>query len=331
MKILFTEFKNAFDLWFRAARGYTTATTAIPYLFAVLLAVKDYEIDWFLSFLGLVGVILAHLSVNLMDDYFDWQKGAVTEYKKLVDAGMQARTHKCFYLEEKLMTLDTLKKIIIAMDVTACLIGLIIAYEVGFVVIIIAGLAGIMGYFYSAPPIRLSYRGLGEIAIAIIFGPLLMTGAYITAGGDVDTTLIFSSIIVGILIANIAHTHAIMDYKSDKQVGKTSLPTFLGSQDNAIKAQAIFYAISYTVLIIGVLAGIYPPLSLITLITLPKAIALIKLMKSKEKTKKIWMGAMENWDALQNEGSDWFMMRLYLSRNLMTDFILILGVTYLIG
>lgn len=325
------KFKNAFELWFRAARGYTMATTLIPYSFAVALAYKYYEIDWFLSFLGLIGVILAHLSVNLMDDYFDWQKGAVKEYKKLVDEGLQARTHKCFYLEENLMTLETLKKIIIAMDATACLIGLFIASEIGSSVIVIAVLAGVMGYFYSAPPIRLSYRGLGEIAIAIIFGPLLMTGAYLTAGGAIDSTLVISSIIAGILIANIAHTHAIMDYKSDEKVGKTSLPTFLGSQENAIKAQGIFYGTAYFILFIGIITGIFPFISILTFITLPKAIALVKLMKSEDKTKRLWMGAMENWQALQEEGSDWFMMRLYLSRNIMSEFILILALTYLIG
>lgn len=331
MKDLIIKFKKAFMLWFRASRGYTMATTIIPYIFAIVLASKDYEIDWGLSFLGLIGVILAHLSVNLMDDYFDWKKGAVAEYKKLVNEGMQARTHKCFYLEENLITIDTLKKIIIAMDITACSIGLFIAYEVGFSVLIIAALAGLMGYFYSASPVKLSYSGFGEIAIAIIFGPLLMSGAYITAGGDIDEILILSSVIAGILIANIAHTHAIMDFKSDMKVGKKSLPTLLGSQENAIKAQAIFYSTAYILLFIGILTGIYPPISLLAMLTIPKSIALVKLMKSDEKTKKIWMGVMENWEDLEKEGSDWFMMRLYLSRNIMTEFILILAISYLLG
>lgn len=326
-----TKFKNTFTLWFRAARGYTMPTTIIPYVLAVALASKYYEIDYFLSFLGLIGVILAHLSVNLMDDYFDWKKGAVEEYKKLLDAGMQARTHKCFYLEENLMSIVDLRNIIIAMDLIAILIGLYIAYEVGFIVLVIAFIAGALGFFYSAPPVRLSYHGLSEIAIGIIYGPLLMAGAYITAGGVIDNTLIIASLFVGIFIANISLTHAIMDFDADKKVGKASLPTFLGSKKNATVALATFYGIAYVIFIVGLVQEVYPPISALAFLTLPKVIGLVRLMESETKEKKLWMGPIENWKALQDEGSDWFMMRLCLSRNIMTEFILILVVSYLVG
>lgn len=318
-------------LWLQASRAYTMPQTVIPYVFATALASKNYESDYFLSFLGLIGVVLAHLSVNLLDDYFDWKKGAVEEYKKLLEKGLQARTHKCFYLEENLASIDDVLNIALSMDAIACVIGLYIATEVGPAVILIALFAGFMGMFYSAPPLRLSYNGLGELAIGIIYGPLLMMGAYITAGGSVDSLIIFSSIIIGIIVANIGHTHAIMDFKSDVKVGKTSLSTFLKSQDNAILAQAIMYGAAYLTLAIGILAGVFPPLCAWVFITLPKAFALVKLMKTQDKEKKFWMGPMENWTTLQKEGSDWFMMRLYLSRNIVTDFVIILGVTYLIG
>ncbi|MDD3436743.1 MAG: DUF1796 family putative cysteine peptidase [Candidatus Gastranaerophilales bacterium] len=319
---------NRLKIWFRIARGYTIPQSVIPYIFAVIFAAKQCHINYFLSFLGLIGVALVHMSVNMLDDYFDWKKGAVAEYKKLVDAGIQTATHKCFYLEQNLTTPKKLFNVAIAMDAVACLIGLFISYKVGISLIIIAFLTGLMGFFYSAPPIRLSYRGLGEIAIGIIFGPLLMAGAYITAGATLDKPILFASLSLGLLIANIAHTHAIMDFKSDEKVGKTSLATFFKTRDNAIVVQALIYIAAYLILALGIILKIFPLAYAITFITIPKAYALIKLMKTEEKQKKLWMGVIENWKQLQEEGSDWFMLRLCLSRNILIDFILILGVTY---
>ena len=323
-------FIEKINMWRIICREYTLHQSIIPYLFAVVLAAKHYNINYLLSFLGLIGVVLAHISVNILDDYFDWKKGAVEEYKKLINDGLQARTHKCFYLEENLVSLNTILFVALSMDAVACLLGLYIALKIGFSVIIIAGLAGLMGFFYSAPPFKLSYRGLGEIAIGIIFGPLLMAGAYITAGGVIDKPIMFSSVIIGLLVANIAHTHAIMDFKSDVKVGKTSLSTFLKTGDNAIFMQGLIFALAYIFLAIGIFMKIFPIESAFVFLTAPKAFMLVKLMKSEYKTKKLWMGLLENWDRHQKEGSDWFMMRLCLSRNIVTDFVVILGITYYI-
>lgn len=315
-------------LWVAIGRGYTLPQSIIPYIFAVVLASKQCSVNWFLSLLGLIGVVLVHASVNMLDDYFDWKKGAVEKYKKLLSEGMQARTHKCFYLEQNLTTTKTVLLVALSMDAVACLLGLYIALKVGFSVILIALGAGIMGFFYSAPPVKLSYRGLGELAIGIIFGPLLMAGAYITAGANFDMPILYASLILGLLIANIAHTHAIMDFDSDVEVGKTSLATAFKTRDNAILVQGLIYGFAYLILAVGILTKVYPLASILAFATLPKAFALVKLMKTQEKEKKLWMGIIENWKSLQKEGSDWFMLRLCLSRNIVTDLVLILGITY---
>ncbi len=313
--------------WLRAARLYTVATSVVPYLFAVFLASQKVDVNVFLSILGFIGVVLAHLSINLLDDYFDWKKGAVEEYKKLLEAGMQARTHKCFYLEDGSVTLNQLLAAIVTMDFIACVCGFIIFLKVGWSVVLIAALAGFLAFFYSASPFKWSYRGLGEPVIGVIFGPLIMFGAYITAGAKIDNIIVLSSIIVGILIANIAYTHAIMDFDSDVKVGKKSFPIRFGSKENAINFLGVFYLLAYFLVLVGIILKIYPLISLIVFITLPKALALVKLMNSSEKTPKFWMGIMENWAALQKEGSDWFMMRLCLSRNLVVDFVILLAVS----
>ncbi len=315
-------------LWFFIGRGYTVPNSVLPYVFALVLAAINYDVDWGLSFLGLIGVVLAHMSVNMLDDYFDWKKGAVAEYKKLLDKGLQARTHKCFYFEENLVTPKQLILVALSMDAVACIIGLFIAANVGNIILIFAAIAGILGFFYAAPPIRLSYQALGEISIGIIFGPLIMFGAYITAGGEIDSIIVVSSIIVGLLDANIAHVHAIMDFDSDVQVKKLSLATFVKNKKNAIMLQTLIYLSAYFILALGIVFEIFPVGAVLTFITLPMVYKLEKLMKNDDIEKKLWMGPIENWEAHKKEGSARFMMRLCISRNILVFFILILCITY---
>lgn len=319
---------DTIKLWLRIGRDYTLSQSVVPYIFAVIFAAKQCKINYLLSLLGLIGVVLVQASMNMLDDYFDWKKGAVEKYKKLLDAGMQARTHKCFYLEQGLTTLNTVFAVALSLDAIACLLGLFIAYNVGYSVILIAVLAGFMGFSYSGPPFKFGYRGLGELVIGIIFGPLLVSGAYITAGAHIDKPIILASVMLGLIIANVAHTHAIMDFKSDVEVGKKSLATLCKTKENAIRVQLLIYLLAYTILAAGIILNIYPLATALTFITLPKAIALNRLMKKEDKTKKFWMGPIGNWEKFQEEGSDWFMMRLCLSCNLVADFAIILALTY---
>lgn len=316
------------NLWRAIARDYTMPQTIISYCFAVVLASKNYHVDLLSSFLGLIGVLLAHMSVNILDDYFDWKSGAVEEYKKLCEAGEQVKTHKCFYLEQGLTSHKSLLFVALSMDAVAGLIGLYLASKVGFIVLVIAAIAAFLGFFYSAPPFKFSYHGLSEFVIGIVFGPLLLSGAYIVAGGAIDKTILFSSVIIGILVANISFVHCIMDFKSDKNVGKTSLATLMKSPQNAIGLLSFFYFLAYLLIAVGVYLKVFPLAVVMTFIIIPKNMALIKLMSNDDRKKHFWMGYLENWDHVLKDGSDWFMLRLCLSRNIVMDFVLIFGATY---
>lgn len=316
------------NLWRAIVRDYTLPQTIISYLFAVVLAGKFYQVNLLFSFLGLVGVLLAHMSVNIWDDFFDWQNGVVDEYKKLVEQGEQVKTHKCFYLEEGLTSHKSLFFVASTMDFVAGCIGLFLAFRVGFVVLLIAGLAGLLGISYSAPPLKFSYRGLSEVVIGIVYGPLLLSGAYIVAGGSLDKNILFSSIIIGILVANISFVHCIMDFKSDENSGKTSLATLIGSPRDAVKLLIGLYFVAFLLLFAGIYIGIFPFVSVLAFILIPKVFALSKLMLNDDRKRKFWMGYLGNWDYVIKEGSDWFMMRLCISRNIVVEFIIIFAFTY---
>lgn len=322
------KFFERLKLWFEIGRGFTTPLSVLPYVFAVILAAKNYKIDIFLSFLGLIGIFIVHLSVNMLDDYFDWKKGAVETYKNLEAQGLVPENNKCFYFTQNLVTPQSVFVVASLLSAIAFLIGLFIASKVGISVIIIALITAALGFFYSASPIKLSYRGLGEPVIAVIFGPLLMTGAYLTAGAHLDKFILLISTIMGILVMNIGYVHAVSDFDSDLKTGKKSFPGFFKTKDNAITVLALIYAVAYALLVYGIKAKIFPFASIATLLLLPKIVALVNLMRNSDIEPKFWMGPMENWAKVKEQGAQWFMLRICLTRNIVTDFIILFSIVY---
>jgi 1,4-dihydroxy-2-naphthoate octaprenyltransferase len=96
------------------------------------------------------------------------------------------------------------------------------------------GLAGLtLAFFYHAPPCRLSYRGLGELAVAISYGPLVCAGTYLVQRGSVPTGIVLLSLPLGILIAAFLWINEFPDYAADATSGKRTLVVRLGRRSAA--------------------------------------------------------------------------------------------------
>ena len=78
---------------------------------------------------------------------------------------------------------------------------------------------------YTAPPLKFVYRGLGEIAVALGFGPLMLLGAYVVqTGGALAWEPFVASIPVALLVALILYVNEIPDRRGDARAGKRTLP-----------------------------------------------------------------------------------------------------------
>lgn len=102
------------------------------------------------------------------------------------------------------------------------------------------GVAGVgFAFFYHAPPLKLSYRGLGEIAVALSYGPLITAGTYLVQRGEVTLEVILLSTLLGLLIAAFLWVNEFPDYQADKASGRRNLVVMLGRR----KAAQAFVAI----------------------------------------------------------------------------------------
>jgi 1,4-dihydroxy-2-naphthoate octaprenyltransferase len=188
----------------------------------------------------------------------------------------------------------------------------------------------ILGFSYSGGPLKFSYRGLGELQIGIMFGPLLMTGVYYACCGVFSWPVLFVSLPVGLLVSNIVYTHAIMDYEPDKQVGKMTFAVLLDKKKYMLYTTFIILFLSFGSIAAGVIANYLPLPYLLIFLTLPMAISLFYLVKEfirdprRSFSPRFWMGPMSDWDKYEAAGIEWFMIRWLLARNLLSFFCLII-------
>ncbi len=93
------------------------------------------------------------------------------------------------------------------------------------------GVLGIAAaFFYHAPPLRLSYRGLGEITVGLCYGPLLTAGTYLVQRGEIPREVLWISLPLGILIADFLLINEFPDSSADARCGKRTLVVRLGRQ-----------------------------------------------------------------------------------------------------
>jgi len=325
--------------WFKNSRPHALPQSLLPAIMTFFLAMMSEGFSFWLGLLAVFGVMMGHLGLNLFDDYFDYRKKSQDYREAMVHEGFRARISKCNYLKNGDATIEELLVACCIFCGLALIAGLVILHFRGIIVFYFALAAALLGIFYSAPPFRLSYHGLGEVVIALMFGPLAMNGVYYATCGTFSPTILYFSVPVGLLVCNVVYVHSILDVEPDKKVGKKTLAVLLGSKRNMLAALAIILftpflfliAIIFLPFIRGDKAFSFYSLSAFTtfLICLPIAISLFNSVKKFTvdpqfiPERKKWMGPMQNWDRIVASGTDWFMIRWYLARNLLTAFCLI--------
>lgn len=203
--------------------------------YAAGIAEPPQTINWFLASLTMLGVALLHLASNVFNDYFDVKSGtdqANTKYFVQYSGGSRA-------IELGLIDLKGTFKVAAVLAFIALGIGLYLTSVVGVGVLTI-GLTGLaLGFFYTAPPLRLVARhGLGEITIGMAFGPLITMGIYYVLTGTMNWDAFLFGIPTGLLTTNILLINQVPDTEGDAATGKNHLVVTFG-----YAMAPVFYAI----------------------------------------------------------------------------------------
>ena len=145
----------------------------------------------------------------------------------------------------------------------------------GWFLLIFLALAVLLGFFYTALPLSFSYKGLGEIAVFVGFGPLGIYAAYYIQLGHVNSSiLLIASIPVALLISMVLFLNEFQDHEADSASGKRTLVVSIGKK-KSIKVYTLGMIVSYVFLALAVFVFTLPIVLLLPIITLPIAIKAI--------------------------------------------------------
>lgn len=312
--------------WIKNARAESLPQSVMPAIVAVVLASSAEDFCWWSAILAVIGVALAHLSANLADDYFDYKADMLKDREKVVRQGIKAFTAKYPYLTDGSATPKQLFNAVVRFGLGALVCGVIICMFRGWSLMLVAVAAGFLAFFYSAPPLKLCYHGLGELVTGLIFGPLLMLGVFWASAGEIWWGILGVSIPMGLLVTNILFTHSMIDKAGDTASEKKTLAAICPRCNLLISWLLIFVPF----LIITYFAWsqnrwIY----LITYAMLPRAIwlfwSLIQFQKGTDfekelaKPRKI-LGPMGDWPKYRELGLDWFLIRWLTARNIVSGY-----------
>ena len=256
--------------WVQALRPRVFTASYAPMGLAGIIAVDDGVFDGGLFLLSLAGVLLLQSAANLINEYADYRRGA--DRFKQAGQGMT--------IKQKILKPQSVRHGAVLTTAAGCLLGLFLLSQSGPLLWFI-GIGGLLVVIsYTAGPFPLAYHGLGEMAVAIFMGPAIVVGAYYvmspTVGNARIGELCLISLPIALMVAAILHANNIRDMDADRAVNKRTLAVIFGI--GFARAEYAFLVIgSYAAQIILVAAGLMPPATLLSFITLPEALRLIRI------------------------------------------------------
>jgi 1,4-dihydroxy-2-naphthoate octaprenyltransferase len=214
---------DAVTRWVVVTRAAVLPMTLFAGLVAGLLAVRADGFSAWMFALALLGILLAHTSNNLMNDLAD------------TDAGLDTGTYpRALYAPHPilsgLVTRAQLLGAIAACTLADLVVMLVLLAERGWPVVAFAVGGLLLSYAYTAPPLRLKKRGLGEPDVFLTWGPLMVAGTYFSATGHLPWQVWVASVPYGLLCTTVLMGKHIDKIPYDAPTGTRTIPVILGER-----------------------------------------------------------------------------------------------------
>jgi len=252
---------DALTRWILLVRASVLPMTITAALVAGLLAwwnAGSDAVTWWLWALAGVGIVLAHMANNLMNDLFDLEVGT--------DSDAYPRA---LYAPHPVLSGMTTRRGLLARALAINLLDLVIlvvlTIERGWPMVAFAVGGFALSVAYTAPPLRLKKHGLGEPTVLVVWGPLMVGGTYYAAVGSLSWEIVLASLPYALLCTAVLMGKHIDKIPWDEPDGTRTLPVMLGER----RARAFTrWMMASFYLLVGVVAavGAMPLLSLVCLV-----------------------------------------------------------------
>jgi len=250
--------------WLVVSRAAVLPMTVIAGLLAALLAIGEPTLDWRWLTLAIIGITLAHIANNLMNDLYDTQAGTdTTSYPRALYAPHPVLSG--------LVSRHTLVTAILVVNAADLAVLAVLTWARGWPVVVFAVAGFVLSVAYTAPPLRLKKRGLGEADVLVVWGPLMVCGTYFSAVGSVGWHVLLASVPYGVLCTTVLMGKHIDKIPYDQPLGIRTLPVILGS--TRARAATLGLMVGFYLLVaVAVLVGALPWPALLVVLAVPRLI-----------------------------------------------------------
>jgi len=259
--------KETIIIWLKAARAPFLIVSFLPCVVAGLLAAHDGIYNTLHFVLVTVGIVLAHSAADFVDDYFDFINGNL--------GNKDQQFHDSPLIHGQITTRQVIFATVLC-SVGAIGCGIYLLIEVGLPVLYLSAVGAFIVLFYTSPPIKLNYRGFGETALFVAFGPLIVMGVYYVLTKSISLEAAAIGIPLGLFTMNIGLVSNIFDYEDDVENNKKCIPVLFG-QERATFLLTVTIIVAFICVIGSAFFEITSRWTLLSLLSFPLALRCIKL------------------------------------------------------
>jgi 1,4-dihydroxy-2-naphthoate octaprenyltransferase len=238
--------QRKFLAFLKLSRAYFLPMSALPYFLGVGLARHDdLTLDTGLLWGGLAVQLLVQLSVSFLNDYWDIETDRINQNRTPLSGGSGELTTGVLHPRVGLLTGIILQGL-----------ALIVALIIGVSGVSWAVLAAaiFLTQVYTMPPIKLCYRGLGEISAGAVSALIVPAWAYALQADALTIDVLWVGVALLPFLMGMLIGIATPDIAADARVGKNTLPVIVG-EANVAQLYAAVIGVGYVL----VLMVIPPP------------------------------------------------------------------------
>jgi 1,4-dihydroxy-2-naphthoate octaprenyltransferase len=257
---------------YRLADPKIMLASLVPFLSGMAIAHREGAgVPLLLLFGALAALFGVEVGKNAVNDLFDFRSGA--------DLGVRPEERTPFsggkrVLVDGLLTERQVVASAVGGFAFALLFGSYVAVARDPRLLLLGAAGAAISIAYTAPPLALAYRGFGEVAVFLAYGPGIVLGADWLFERRISPAAIWASLSLGALIANVLVVNEVPDERADREAGKRTWVVRLGRR-RAFRLVAILFAFGFSIPVAGILLGQTPRLAGL-LLGLPAAAAAIR-------------------------------------------------------
>jgi len=245
---------------------FLTVTIGAVFLGTAFALWKNGEFDLVRFLLVFIGSCFFHIACNVANDYFDYRSGndALNVNALVPFSGGSRMILDGFVKPQEALTVS------IVFAVLGSTIGLYLnSISEGNIILFIGVAALFLVYGYNGFPLRLVNKGLGEIAIFLAWGPLIVLGAYYVQAQNFSSFWpLIATIPSGVLTTLVLLINEFADREADSATGRKTWVILFGYRASLF-IYLILALICFAVILIGIFFGGWPLWTLCVFITLP--------------------------------------------------------------